>query len=172
MKSQRGFTLPELVVGMSITATIGLIITSLIFSGYSMMNKNSADMYMGSYLKKEYSEFRKEVKQATVLCMKGGEAFTDPNSTMCGNPMSDPELATDQTLYLVNALNEEIYYKFETDGLFRYNKTDGTNELFMKQVTGSFTYTTANLLTVDLSFINNEQQPRLKFSTYYISINQ
>lgn len=172
MNSQRGFTLPELVVGLSIIATIALIVSTMIFSGFSMVDKNSTDLYMGSYMKKGYSEMRKEIKEAKVVCVKGAESFADPASVMCGTPASDTELATDQVLYLVNSSNQQIYYRFERGGLYRQDKTNTTSEVVMKNVTGSFTYTTANLLTVDLTFRTKEEAPMLEFSTFYISINQ
>lgn len=172
MRNQRGFTLPELVVGLSIIATVALIVSTMIFSGFSMVNKNSADLYMGSYLKKDYSEMRKEIKEAKVLCVKGAEAFANPASVMCGNPSSDTELDTDQVLYLVNSSNQQVYYKFENSGLYRYDKTNATSEVFMANVTGSFKYNTANLLTLDLTFRTKDLAPMLEFSTFYISINQ
>lgn len=170
--NERGMTLPELVVGLSIVATIALVISTMLFGGFSMLGKNSEDMYLGSYFKKEYNEFRKEIKESQVICMNGADTIVDTTTVMCGNPNSDTELTDNKTIYLLNSSNEEIYYKFENNQLIRYNKSEGTNGVYMHDIDGSFIYDRQDLITLDVSFKNRNKEQMLEFSKFYISINQ
>jgi type II secretory pathway component PulJ len=172
IKNKRGFTLSELVVGLSVIATITLVISAMLFSGFSMTGKNSEDIYMGTYFKKEYNQLRKEIKEANVVCIHNASSFTDDNNIMCGNPSADPQLENNKIIYLLNSNNEEIYYKFENNQLRRNNITTSTNEIYIKNVDGSFEYSIKNLISLDLSFKDKENNPMLEFSQFYISINQ
>lgn len=143
IKSQRGFTLTELVVGLSILASLTLIISTILYSGFSFASKNSSDIYIGTELKKGYDILKNDIE----------------------NSLHYSVIAEGKGLTLKTHSNEDVTYLF--DSTTNTLEKNGTPIIkYVKDI--KFSLNNPELLGIDVTF----QQKDVEFTvpdTLYIS---
>lgn len=66
LKRSEGFTLIEVVVSISIVAVLGLVLSTLLFTGISASSKGSAELYVGSELNRDLTRILEDYRNSTT----------------------------------------------------------------------------------------------------------